>query len=265
MSSNFFTSFEEALNTMEAYYRQLMQGDLTPEEEAEIRVMLLGLFSTLKAHASRMENTQTFITKLEDVRENIIAWNALGPWFREVKPLVDGVFNLITLAKELLLSVTPQPVVKGDEIEALRAELREVKDTVKSLIQALKVSKRTMGPPVEVRLGAAETSPELTNERAEAGEVSPVSELNDSLLQPPSSIVEADELEESTEASFMELISLEARKYAVEKAITNLETEFYDGRLPKDAFEKSLAKQKQELAQILKRISALRDELEESS
>lgn len=263
MSSN---SFEEALNAVEEYYRQLMQGDLTPEQEAEIRVMLLSLFSTLKAHASRMEDTQSFINKLEDVRENIIAWNALGPWFREVKPLVDGVFSLITLGKELLLSAMPPPVVKGDEVDALRDELREVKDTVKTLIQALEVSKRVIVQSIEETPEPPEPSPEMTNAQAKDIDVLQNDETKTEGLQPiPPPQFETDEVEEPTEDSFMELVSLEARKYAVEKAIANLETEFYEGRLPRDEFEKSMGKQRRELAQILNRISALREELEVSS
>ncbi|MFQ5819319.1 MAG: hypothetical protein ACE5I5_04970 [Candidatus Heimdallarchaeota archaeon] len=263
MSSN---SFEEALNAVEEYYRQLMQGDLTPEQEAEIRVMLLSLFSTLKAHASRMEDTQSFINKLEDVRENVIAWNALGPWFREVKPLVDGVFSLITLGKELLLSAMPPPVVKGDEVDALRDELREVKDTVKTLIQALEASKRIIIQSIEETPEPPEPSPEMTNAQAKDIDALQNDETKTEGLQPmPSQQIETDEVEEPTEDSFMELVSLEARKYAVEKAIANFETEFYEGRLPRDEFEKSMAKQRRELAQILNRISALREELEVSS
>ncbi|MFX0115983.1 MAG: hypothetical protein ACFFB3_15645 [Candidatus Hodarchaeota archaeon] len=265
MSSN---SFEEALNAVEEYYRQLMQGDLTPEQEAEIRVMLLSLFSTLKAHASRMEDTRSFITKLEDVRENVIAWNALGPWFREVKPLVDGVFSLITLGKELLLSAMPQPVVKGDEVDALRDELREVKDTVKTLIQALEASKRAIIQSIEETPEPHEPSPEMVNAQAEDIEALQFDETKTEELQPmpsPSPQIGTDEVEEPTEDSFMELVSLEARKYAVEKAIANLETEFYEGRLSKDEFEKSMAKQRRDLAQILNRITVLREELEVSS
>ncbi len=264
MSSN---SFEEALNAVEEYYRQLMQGDLTPEQEAEIRVMLLSLFSTLKAHASRMEDVKSFITKLEDVRENVIAWNALGPWFREVKPLVDGVFSLITLGKELLLSALPPSVVKGDEIDTLRDELREVKDTVKTLIQALEASKRAIVQSIEEKPESPEPSPEIVN-AAQAKDIGTLqfdeikTEEHKSI---PSPQFETGEVEEPTEDSFMELVSLEARKYAVEKAIANLETEFYEGRLPRDEFEKSMAKQRRDLAQILNRVSALREELEASS
>ena len=42
MSSNSFTSFEDALTTMEAYYQQFMQGDLTPEDEIEAAVITRG-------------------------------------------------------------------------------------------------------------------------------------------------------------------------------------------------------------------------------
>lgn len=265
MPSNAVSSFEEALNTIEGHYQQLMQGDLTPEAEAEIRVLLLGLFSTLKAHASRMLNNQTFATQLEDVRENIIAWNALGPWFREVKPLVDGVFSLITLGKELLLTGTLPPIVKDDEIDALRTELRDVKDTVKSLIQALEASKKMLSQPMEVSSEVPEPIPEVSDNLEGGREISHVMEPDELLLQSPTSVTDPTEPDESDEDSFMDLISLEARKYAVEKAITTLETEFYEGQLPKDTFEKSLAKQKRELAQILNRISVLRDELEASS
>ena len=199
------------------------------------------------------------------MRENIIAWNALGPWFREVKPLVDGVFSLITLGKEVHLSIKPPPtVVKEDEIDALRAELREVKDTVNTLIQALKASKRTIVRPVVEGSGAVEPSPEITTVQEVDRELDSESETEELRPTPPSQPA-AEELEEPAEDSFMELVSLEARKYAVEKAITTLETEFYDGRLPRVDFEKSLTKQKAELAQILDRINALREELEASS
>jgi len=265
MPSNAFSSFEEALNTIEGHYQQMMQGDLTPEAEAEIRVLLLGLFSTLKAHASRMSNNQTFTDHLEDVRVNIIAWNALGPWFREVKPLVDGVFSLITLGKELLLTGTLPPIVKDDEIDALRIELRDVKDTVKSLIQALEASKKVISQPMEASSELTEPITNVSDNLVEGGEHSQVIEPTKPLLQSPASVIESTEPDESAEDSFMDLISLEARKYAMEKAITTLETEFYEGQLPKDTFEKSMAKQKRELAQILNRISTLRDELEASS
>ncbi|MFQ6124992.1 MAG: hypothetical protein ACE5R6_10380 [Candidatus Heimdallarchaeota archaeon] len=262
----FSNSFEEALNTVEEYYRQLMQGDLTPEQEAEIRVMLLSLFSTLKAHTSRMENSQSFISKLEEVRENVIVWNALGPWFREVKPLVDGVFSLITLGKELLLSAMPLPVVKGDEIDTLRDELREVKDTVKTLIQALEASKRAIVQPIEGIPEHLESSPQTVNTQVEDIGAPQFDEIKTEKRKPMlSPQIETGDAEEPTEDSFMELVSLEARKYAVEKAITNLETEFYEDLLPRDEFEKSLEKQRRDLAQIVNRISALRKELEASS
>ncbi len=267
MSSNSFTSFEEALNTMEAYYQQFMQGDLTPEDESETRVLLLGLFSTLKAHASRMENNKTFISSLEDVRENVIAWNALGPWFREVKPLVDGIYILITLGKELLLITIPKPVVESDEIDSLRTELREVKDTVKSLIHALKASTRIITQPSDKEGPSITDPPSKTQKDSEEDQKvdsGPISEIDDPSSQ-QLTVVAADGHDKMAEDSFMELISLEAKKYAVEKAITTLESEFYEGRHSRDSFEQSISTQKQELAQILTQINSLRDELEASS
>ena len=60
-------------------------------------------------------------------------------------------------------------------------------------------------------------------------------------------------------------ISQLKKKYAVEKAITTLESEFYEGRHSRDSFERSISTQKRELAQILNQINSLRDELEASS
>lgn len=120
----------------------------------------------------------------------------------------------------------------------------------------------------ELALSSEDTSKsEATAEQDGLEEFAPgemESQVESTIQDPPSREVSekaSGESDSPQEDPYMQLISLEAEKYRLEKAFEKLETEFQEGLINKQAFDEGIQQVKESLAQIKDKIELLRKDL----
>jgi len=126
---------KNALKQLEELYQRLMSKDLTPDEEAQAKVQLLAILSSIKAHASIQQGprSQDTLAQTNSLKELLLNWDPYGSaWFKEDKTLVNSVYNLLAAVKTLLMQTpsTPDTAV----IQNLKKQIDELGMNLKSQI-----------------------------------------------------------------------------------------------------------------------------------
>ncbi|MHA1264258.1 MAG: hypothetical protein ACTSRS_03405 [Candidatus Helarchaeota archaeon] len=148
---------ENIIQELEALYQKLMTKDMTPDEEAQAKVELLKILSSIKAHSEIQQGNRAknVLAQTNSLKNMLLDWDPYGSaWFKEEKTLVDSVYNLLAAVKGLFLEAPKQPdnavinnlqsqinelgATLGAQIAALQNEIATIKNSVIKLATAVK-------------------------------------------------------------------------------------------------------------------------------
>ena len=138
--------FKKNVISLEEIYAILIKGDSSAGREAELRVAIIDILSTLEASiiGEKVKN-KDFIELLNTARESILEWDPHGHWFRHEKHLIDIVYKVIVQTKSVVFSKTTSNNSEAskikDELAALKSELNDLRSLMNNLTkEATKVT-----------------------------------------------------------------------------------------------------------------------------
>ena len=148
---------QNIIQQLEALYQKLMTKDLTPDEEAQAKVQLLEILSSVKAHAEIQQGAQAknVMAQTNSLKDLLLDWDPYGSaWFKEEKTLVNSVYNILAAVKSMLIQKPAAPdstainnlkqQVEGlatsfkSQFATLQNEVATIKKSVIALANALK-------------------------------------------------------------------------------------------------------------------------------
>ncbi|TFG05316.1 MAG: hypothetical protein EU536_02340 [Promethearchaeota archaeon] len=148
---------ESIIQELEVLYQKLMTKAMTPDEEAQAKAQLLGILSSVKAHAEIRQGNRAreALSQTNNLKELLLDWDPYGSaWFKEEKTLVNSVYNLLAAIKALFIEkpatadtavinslqqqINELSGVLGAEIANIKNELASVKSSVIKLATAVK-------------------------------------------------------------------------------------------------------------------------------
>ncbi|NVM56299.1 MAG: hypothetical protein HWN66_21560 [Candidatus Helarchaeota archaeon] len=157
---------EKVIQQLEALYQKLMTKDMTPDEEAQAKVQLLEILSSVKAYAEMQQGNQAraVLERTNSLKNLLLDWDPYGSaWFKEEKTLVDSVYNLLAEIKKLeiqkpatadnmVIDNLKQQIVNLEkslksQVQTLQAEVATIKKSVIALAKAVKEQMRTNTTP----------------------------------------------------------------------------------------------------------------------
>ncbi len=130
---------QDIIQKLGLLYQELLTKDLTPDEEAQAKVQLLEILSSIKAYIEVQggDHAQSIINQTNNLKEMLLEWDPYGSaWFKEEKTLVDGVYNLLAGLKTL--SIQKGTTTTDSAIENLRQEVQAIVSSLKNEIATLK-------------------------------------------------------------------------------------------------------------------------------
>lgn len=167
---------QTVIEKLEALYQTLMSKNLTPDEEAQAKVQLLELLSSVRAHAEIQggEQARVVLEQTNSLKDLLLEWDPYGSaWFKEEKTLVNSVYNLLAVVKTLTIQKTMAAdnmstaslTKKIDDIAAsLQGEIMnlqvEVEKIRKSMIAlATAVKEKLSAPPAPQQVVKSNSTP----------------------------------------------------------------------------------------------------------
>ncbi|MFX1294357.1 MAG: hypothetical protein ACFFD2_05825 [Promethearchaeota archaeon] len=130
---------KDIIQKLEMIYQNLMTKDLTPDEEAQAKVELLEILSSIKAYAEIQEKEQAknVIEETNSLKDLLLEWDPYGSaWFKEEKTLVNSVFNLLAAVKTLIIQNGADS--KNMVINDLKQKIDDIATSLNSEIHNLK-------------------------------------------------------------------------------------------------------------------------------
>ena len=131
-------ALQDVIQQLEGIYLNLMTKDLTPDEEAQAKVKLLELLSSVKAQVEVQGGPQAknILAQTNILKDLILGWDPYGSaWFKEEKTLVDNAYNLLGLIKTFDIQ-PPAPTSTTSTINGSAiVELKQHIDTVTSSLK----------------------------------------------------------------------------------------------------------------------------------
>ena len=129
------SELKNIIKQIEEIYGKLTTKDNDPEVESQLKSNLLNIFSSLLAitKVKKGEFSNSLEQKIENVKTHLLSWDPLDNWFKEVKDLVDGMFDLMTAAKSLNYDdiIFDKKHVSKEQLdkvlEELKSEINEIK------------------------------------------------------------------------------------------------------------------------------------------
>ena len=79
---------KDIISKLEGLYQNLMTKDLTPDEEAQAKVQLLEILSSIKAHTEIQggEKAKSILEQTNSLKDMLLEWDPYGSaWFKEEK------------------------------------------------------------------------------------------------------------------------------------------------------------------------------------
>ncbi len=133
---------DNIIKEMDEIYKKLTSKDNDPEVESQLKSDLLTKISSLIA-VSKVKNTQIsqdLQNNLESVKTLLLSWDPLDNWFKEVKVLVEGVFDLITAARTLNFEefLARPKYVTSEEFHKIASTIISDVTNMKKEVQAIK-------------------------------------------------------------------------------------------------------------------------------
>ncbi|MHA1785771.1 MAG: hypothetical protein ACTSVE_11310 [Candidatus Helarchaeota archaeon] len=138
------TELKDIIQEIDDIYGKFTTEDNDPEVESKLKSSLMKHISSLIAitRVKKGEFADTLEKKLELIKNLLISWDPLDNWFKEVKDLVEGVFDLITAAKTLNFEnlINDKSSVSLDHfnqvISGIKKEIEDIKAVVASIKQS---------------------------------------------------------------------------------------------------------------------------------
>ncbi|NHI91390.1 MAG: hypothetical protein EAX96_02730 [Candidatus Lokiarchaeota archaeon] len=129
------SELKNIIEKIEEIYGKLTTKDNDPEIESQLKSELLNNFSSLLAITKVKEGefSVDLGKKLENVKNLLLSWDPLDNWFKELKDLVNGTFDLLTAAKSLNYKdiIFDKKMVSNDlfqkEISEIKSAINEIK------------------------------------------------------------------------------------------------------------------------------------------
>ncbi|MHA1356492.1 MAG: hypothetical protein ACTSRC_00095 [Candidatus Helarchaeota archaeon] len=155
----------DIIQKLETLYQSLMTKDLTPDEEAQSKVQLLEILSSIKAHSDVHGGDQAgnIQGQVENLKDMLLDWDPYGSaWFKEEKTLVDAVYNLLAAVKTLSLqNVTTSGSVSintlSQKIEGIENTLRSELDNLKTEVATIKKSVISLATAMKEKFASMNT------------------------------------------------------------------------------------------------------------
>jgi hypothetical protein len=129
---------EELIQRLETLYQSLLTKDPTPDEENFAKAQLIDILSSIKANAEMQAGlpAKNLVNQTNALKDLLLAWDPYGSaWFKEERPLVDGVSNILASAKAL----KTQKAAEADSsaISALKEQVEGLASTFNAQIASL--------------------------------------------------------------------------------------------------------------------------------
>jgi hypothetical protein len=130
---------KDIIQRLETLYQSLMTKDLTPDEEAQSKVQLLEILSSIKAHSEIQggEKAANILEQVKNLKDMLLDWDPYGSaWFKEEKTLVNAVYNLLAAVKTLLLEKVTAS--EDDGLSAIKGKIGEIEASLRNELTSLK-------------------------------------------------------------------------------------------------------------------------------
>ncbi|MHA1248845.1 MAG: hypothetical protein ACTSRP_02520 [Candidatus Helarchaeota archaeon] len=179
---------DEELKKFEGLYKRLMTEDNTPDDEAQAKMDLLEMISNIEAALGDIEGALK--DQLEKVKEDLLSWDPYGPWFKEQRDLVKGIYNLITNIKKYKYSGKTIPsggAQKLPDIENLKKEITEIKNTFTQKINKITDDIKNIKKSITIIVKSLQSGKTLDKTSSEELEKSSVSRIKTPATRPTTS------------------------------------------------------------------------------
>jgi hypothetical protein len=220
---------------------------------------------TKKMEDSSKDKIKEADLKKRDFKEELEAIEGLT--VDDEEPLALGSSTVKKLQEKEQLETSPT-----SEIAEMKSIISDAERATEKQIKSLQKEETSIEPPVEIEERPAE---EVDIESVEAAiEKEPVISSQPAKTGPIIPPIVDDELEPTKEETiskvedasdekdpYMQLLTLEAEKYRLEKSILKSETAFQEGSISKKEFENNVEVIKSELDTIREKITQLREKL----
>ncbi len=130
--------FKKNVTSLEEIYTILVKGESNSSQEAEFRVAIIDIISSLEASLiGEKETNNEFIELLNSARDMILDWNPKNHWFRHQKKLNGIVEKVIVQAKNVVFTNadTSEASQIKDELAALKSELNDLRSLMSALVK----------------------------------------------------------------------------------------------------------------------------------
>ncbi|MHA1154523.1 MAG: hypothetical protein ACTSQK_00290 [Candidatus Heimdallarchaeota archaeon] len=131
-------AFKKNVISLEEIYTILVKGESNSSQEAELRVAIIDIISSLEASLIGEKDTNNeFIKLLNSARDMMLEWNPKNHWFRHQKQLNEIVEKVITQAKNVVFTnADPSEASQiKDELAALKSELNDLRSLMSTLVK----------------------------------------------------------------------------------------------------------------------------------
>lgn len=138
-------TINDEIEKLESLYKKLMTEDNTPDEEAQAKMEYLEIISNIEAMIGNMD--KDLENEMESVKEALLSWDPYGPWFKEQRNLVKGVYKLIiSIKKHKFTSIAGEDKEYGDirsEVKVIRNEFdskfKKIDEDIRNIKKSIKI------------------------------------------------------------------------------------------------------------------------------
>jgi len=131
-------AFKKNVISLEETYAILIKGESNSSQEAELRVAIIDIISSLEASLiGEKDSNNEFIELLNSARDMLLDWDPKNHWFRHQKQLIEIVEKVITQAKNMTFTNTDTSEASQikDELAALKSELNDLRSLMSTLVK----------------------------------------------------------------------------------------------------------------------------------
>ena len=130
--------FQKNVTSLEEMHAILVKGESHSSQEAELRIAIIDIISSLEASLiGEKETNSEFIELLTSTRDKVLDWNPHKQWFRHQKQLNDTVIKVIVQSKSVVFTRTDSSDASQikDELAALKSELTDLRSLMSTLVK----------------------------------------------------------------------------------------------------------------------------------
>lgn len=142
--------FIKNVTSLEEFYTILIKGESNSSQEAELRIAIIDILSSIEASLISEQNKNSeFIELLNSTRDMVLEWNPHSQLFRQQNQLNDIVNKVIVKAKNVVFTRTDNNTSEAsqikDELATLKSELNDLRSLMSDLVKEKSVSSDSLG------------------------------------------------------------------------------------------------------------------------